>query len=71
MGEYDYGKRPLWQWILIYVVIGGVVYAGIYYFMFAKNSGGYNYGAQVPTTQTQTQMEPQTGSAPATSGTGY
>ncbi len=35
-----YGKRPLWQWVLIYVVIGGVVYAAIYYF-FLANKGGY------------------------------
>jgi len=37
-----YGKRPLWQWLVIYLVIGGIVYAAIYYFVFAKN-GGYNY----------------------------
>lgn len=36
-----YGKRPLWQWILLYLVIGGIIYAGIYYF-FLKNKG-YNY----------------------------
>lgn len=36
-----YGKKPLWQWIVIYIVVGGVVYAGIYYFVFAKD-GGYN-----------------------------
>lgn len=41
---YGYGKRPLWQWILLYVVIGGIVYAAVYYFFFANN-GGYNYGA--------------------------
>lgn len=40
--ESGYGKRPLWQWILIYVVIGGVVYAAIYYFILGKG-GGYNY----------------------------
>ena len=32
-----YGKRPLWQWILIYIVIGAVVYGAIYYFMFYNN----------------------------------
>lgn len=37
-----YGKRPLWQWIAIYVVVGGIVYIAIYYLFFAK-SGGYNY----------------------------
>ncbi len=36
-----YGKRPLWQWVLLYVVVGGVVYAGIYYFVLAKK-GGYS-----------------------------
>lgn len=36
-----YGKRPLWQWIALYVVIGGLVYAAIYYFYFSK-SGGYS-----------------------------
>ncbi len=36
-----YGKRPLWQWILIYVVVGGIIYAAIYYFVIAKN-GSYN-----------------------------
>jgi len=41
-----YGKRPLWQWILIYVVIGGLVYAAVYYFAFAKR--GYSYPAPAP-----------------------
>ena len=36
-----YGKRPLWQWILLYVIVGAIVYGAIYYFVFAKN-GGYN-----------------------------
>ena len=34
-----YGKRPLWQWILIYVVIAIIVYGLIYYF-FIRNTGG-------------------------------
>ncbi len=47
-GSYGkgYGKRPLWQWILIYVIIGGIVYAGIYFFIIAKKGGysnTYNY----------------------------
>ncbi len=37
-----YGKRPLWQWVLMYAVIGGIIYAAIYYFFLAKR-GGYNY----------------------------
>lgn len=34
-----YGKRPLWQWILIYLVIGGIIYALIYYFVLAPQGG--------------------------------
>lgn len=36
-----YGKRPMWQWVLIYLVIGVVVYGAIYYLFLAKK-GGYN-----------------------------
>ena len=40
-----YGKRPLWQWILIYLVVGGVVYGLVYYFVIAKKGGYTNtYG---------------------------
>ena len=39
--SYGYGKRPLWQWILLYVVVGAVAYGAIYYFVIAKK-GGYN-----------------------------
>jgi hypothetical protein len=37
-----YGKRPLWQWITLYVVIGGIIYAAIY-FLFLNKNGGYDY----------------------------
>lgn len=52
----SYGKRPLWQWIVIYVIIGGIIYAGVYYFFLAK-IGGYNYNQPG---QSQTQSTPQT-----------
>ncbi len=38
---YGYGKRPMWQWILLYVVIGGIVYALVYYFAFAEQAPLY------------------------------
>ncbi len=57
-----YGKRPLWQWILIYVVIGGVIYGLIYYFVIAKK-GGYSYNSSSPS---QTVAQPST--APAMTG---
>lgn len=37
----NYGKRPLWQWILLYIIIGGLIYGGVYYFFLAKK-GGYS-----------------------------
>lgn len=40
---YGNGKRPLWQWVLIYAVVGLVVYGLIYYFVLAKKGGNvYN-----------------------------
>ena len=41
-----YGKRPLWQWVVLYIVIGGIAYYLIYYFVFAKN-GRYNYNPDI------------------------
>lgn len=40
-----YGKRPLWQWIVIYVIIGAVVYGLIYliFFRHGGGTGGLNY----------------------------
>jgi len=40
-----YGKRPLWQWILIYLIVGGIVYFLVYYFFFSKGGSGYSYPA--------------------------
>lgn len=34
-----YNKRPLWQWVLIYLVVGIIVYFVIY-FVYSKLSGG-------------------------------
>ena len=43
-----YGKRPLWQWVLIYLVVGGFIYWLVWYFVLAKN-GGYNSMNSAPT----------------------
>lgn len=40
-----YGKRPLWQWVLLYAVIGAIIYGLVYYFVLAKQ-GGNKYGLQ-------------------------
>lgn len=36
------GKRPLWQWLAMYLIIGAVIYALVYYFVYARRSG-YSY----------------------------
>lgn len=36
-----YGKRPLWQWVVIYLIIGIILYGAVYYLFLAKK-GGYN-----------------------------
>lgn len=33
-----YGKRPAWQWVLIYLVVAIVVY-GLIYLLFIHKSG--------------------------------
>ncbi len=33
-----YGKRPVWQWVLIYVVLAVIVY-GVIYFIWIRKTG--------------------------------
>lgn len=56
----SYGKRPLWQWIAIYVVLGIIAY-GIIYYLFLGKKG--NYSSQSNQYQTT-----QTSAAPTTEG---
>jgi flagellar basal body-associated protein FliL len=34
-----YGKRPMWQWVVIYLVIAIIVY-GLIYLLFIHKGGG-------------------------------
>lgn len=38
-----YGKRPMWQWILLYLVVGGLAYAAIYYFWLMPQGSASPY----------------------------
>lgn len=62
--KYNYGKRPLWQWIALYVIIGIIVYGLIYYVAFPnKNGNNYNPTSGVNTntsTQSQTTVTNET-----------
>lgn len=35
-------KKPLWQWVIIYLITGGIIYASLYFLGFVKlgDSGG-------------------------------
>ena len=45
----SYGKKPLWQWVVIYLIVGLVVYGAIYYFYFMKQGSGTSmYGTSTP-----------------------
>ncbi len=57
MSDNNYGKRPLWQWVVIYLVIGGILYGLIYYFVLAKR-GGYS-GYNQPNTGGYQQTQPK------------
>lgn len=35
-----YGKRPVWQWVLIYLVVAVILYGLIYLIFFHKGSSG-------------------------------
>lgn len=38
--EHTYSKKPMWQWVVLYLVIGAIIYGVIYYFL-AGDKGGY------------------------------
>lgn len=68
MTENAYNKRPLWQWIAIYVIVGIVVYGLIYYIFFRKQnpyssqtySGQQNQQTQATQPVRETQKTQQT-----------
>ncbi len=54
---YGYGKRSVWQWVLIYIVIGAIVYGLIYYFAYYKSgSSGYNTNTAYPGASTTSSL---------------
>lgn len=56
-GKSAYGKRPLWQWVLLYVVIGGLIYAVIYFAFLHKGNSQYSYNTS-STSATKTTNQP-------------
>jgi hypothetical protein len=40
----SYGKRPAWQWVVIYLIIAIVVYGLVYLLFFRGNGSGGSTG---------------------------
>ena len=38
----EYSKKPMWQMVLMYLLVGGLIYGAIYYFWMMPK-GGYSY----------------------------
>lgn len=57
MEETNYSKRPIWQWVIIYLVIGIAVYGIVYYFVLSKKGGNSYTGESSPQTQNSYQQE--------------
>ena len=58
-------SRPVWQWVLLYIVIGGIIYAIIYYLVIAPR-GGYQYNpGAYPTTSGSYQATSSSATTPA------
>lgn len=34
-----YGKRPIWQWVVLYLILGGIAYYVIYLVFFHGHAG--------------------------------
>ncbi len=51
----NYGKRPLWQWIVIYLIIGGIIYTAVYFLVLKKNYNTGGGSSSMPSTQTAPQ----------------
>jgi hypothetical protein len=36
----SYGKRPIWQWVVIYLILAIIIVYGLIYLIFMRGSGG-------------------------------
>lgn len=63
-----YAKRPLWQWILLYVVIAVIVYGVAYYIISGSGNTPYNTNTayNAPTNQAATNTTSNTPSSSTT-----
>lgn len=65
-----YGKRPLWQWVIIYLVVAVLIYGLVYYLFLAKKGGSYNQGQTTQQAPTNAMAQPNKASSSAAPLTG-
>ena len=53
-----YNKRPFWQWLAIYVILGLIIYGVVYYFFLNKTSYNYNKPSSQYTSPSPSQTNP-------------
>jgi len=53
-----YSKRPLWQWILLYVIVGGLIYFAIYYFYMRNHTNPYGNSSQSQSATSSSSIPP-------------
>lgn len=54
---YETGKKSMWPMVLMYLLIGGIIYIAVYYLFFMKNSGYQTTGTNMyPTATPQTNV---------------
>ncbi|MBI5127340.1 cupredoxin domain-containing protein [Candidatus Roizmanbacteria bacterium] len=56
----EYNKKPLWQWITIYLIIGVLVYGLVYYFALGKKGANDYLPSAVTPTQAVSETAPST-----------
>ena len=58
-------KRPMWQWIVLYLFIALVLYGLLYYFVFGKKTASTNQTALQPTPTATQIATPTTAASPS------
>ena len=53
----EYSKKPTWFWILVYLIVGGLLYAGIYYGYYAKQKPYSTSSQSTPASPTESKPE--------------
>jgi hypothetical protein len=54
--QSGYGKRPLWQWVVLGIVVVVILYGGFYYFVLAKKGSNASESMSATTSPAPTKV---------------